>query len=896
MRRQRFDPGPAPSNYVPGLGRGASGFTTRSDIGPARSNIDLGVQKPEENTNTEYNYSDGNFDESEGYKGENLFASDPYEEDDKEADLIWESIDKRMDSRRKKARDIKLLQELSDYRQKRPKIQYEFADLKKKLSDVSESEWFKIPEIGDRSIKKNKRPEIYTPVPDNIILQTFSETKPTTTTSSGSNTSLTDLKQIGEAQKLHLKMSLNQASESVRGQTVVDSTGYLTDLNTLKVQSENEVTDIKKARLLLQNARKTNPNHPPGWIAAARLEETAGKLATARKIIMKGCETCPKSEDIWLEAARLHSNNKETAKIIFAKAVKQIPTSVKIWQNAANLEEDPIMKKKILRRGLEYVPNSVPLWKSAIELEDPKDAILMLSRAVECIPHSVEMWLALAHLESYENARIILNKARKAVPTEPSIWINASKLEEANNNSARCFDIIKLAISSLTSEGVSIDREKWLSEAELAEKSGSPATCKAIVQNTIQFGVENEDRKRTWLEDAENAIKNQCLITARAVYEYALDVFPKKESLWIRASVLEKQIGDVEQTTEVLRKAVSNCPHSETLWLMAAKEKWLQNCLDEAKDILKAAFQVNPGSEKIWLAAVKLQRETGKYEDARGLLSNAREKASTQKVWLKSVKFERLTKRFDLLKPLAETAIKMYPTCDKFYLLLAEMHQILNQQDLAIQVYKEALKQCPNSIQTWVSFAQLELKNSISRARSILENARLSNAQNPLLWFHSVRVELSNPQNSNVANSVLAKALQDCPNSGLLRALAIEMAPKNQKKTVGHDALKVCNDDPYVVLAISKMFWEQRIKKKAQVWLERATSSMDGKFGDAWAHRYKFTLLFGEEKDLKEIIESCDKSKPKHGELWAPIYKDINNVNLKPSEVMKLVAEKIDVK
>jgi pre-mRNA-processing factor 6 len=27
----------APSNYVPGLGRGATGFTTRSDIGPARA-------------------------------------------------------------------------------------------------------------------------------------------------------------------------------------------------------------------------------------------------------------------------------------------------------------------------------------------------------------------------------------------------------------------------------------------------------------------------------------------------------------------------------------------------------------------------------------------------------------------------------------------------------------------------------------------------------------------------------------------------------------------------------------------------------------------------------------------------------------------------------------------
>lgn len=41
------------------------------------------------------------------------------------------------------------------------------------------------------------------------------------------------------------------------------------------------------------------------WIASARLEEVTGKLQTARNLIMQGCEMCPKSEDVWLEAARL---------------------------------------------------------------------------------------------------------------------------------------------------------------------------------------------------------------------------------------------------------------------------------------------------------------------------------------------------------------------------------------------------------------------------------------------------------------------------------------------------------------------------------------------------------------------------------------------------------------
>uniref|UniRef100_K1P8T2 Pre-mRNA-processing factor 6 n=1 Tax=Magallana gigas TaxID=29159 RepID=K1P8T2_MAGGI len=35
---------PAPLGYVPGLGRGATGFTTRSDIGPARDIDDISIR------------------------------------------------------------------------------------------------------------------------------------------------------------------------------------------------------------------------------------------------------------------------------------------------------------------------------------------------------------------------------------------------------------------------------------------------------------------------------------------------------------------------------------------------------------------------------------------------------------------------------------------------------------------------------------------------------------------------------------------------------------------------------------------------------------------------------------------------------------------------------------
>lgn len=58
--------------------------------------------------------------------------------------------------------------------------------------------------------------------------------------------------------------------------------------------------------MLFDSLVKSNPKHAPGWIAAACVEEHAGRMVAARKLIKAGCEHCPKSEDVWLEAARLH--------------------------------------------------------------------------------------------------------------------------------------------------------------------------------------------------------------------------------------------------------------------------------------------------------------------------------------------------------------------------------------------------------------------------------------------------------------------------------------------------------------------------------------------------------------------------------------------------------------
>ena len=59
--------------------------------------------------------------------------------------------------------------------------------------------------------------------------------------------------------------------------------------------------------MLFDSLVKSNQKHASGWIVAACLEEHAGRVAAARKIVKQGYERCPKSEDGWLDAsARLH--------------------------------------------------------------------------------------------------------------------------------------------------------------------------------------------------------------------------------------------------------------------------------------------------------------------------------------------------------------------------------------------------------------------------------------------------------------------------------------------------------------------------------------------------------------------------------------------------------------
>ncbi|KAF8059568.1 hypothetical protein FPV67DRAFT_1453789 [Lyophyllum atratum] len=85
---------------------------------------------------------------------------------------------------------------------------------------------------------------------------------------------------------------------------------------------------LNRARKLFDSLVKSNSKHLPGWIAAACLEEHAGHMVAARKIIKMGCGQCPKSEDVWLEAARLHLLNIYPTQSAYEKGTVNLESSI----------------------------------------------------------------------------------------------------------------------------------------------------------------------------------------------------------------------------------------------------------------------------------------------------------------------------------------------------------------------------------------------------------------------------------------------------------------------------------------------------------------------------------------------------------------------------------------
>ena len=823
--------GQPPAGYVPGVGRGAVPIFTRSDIGdPSDPNSKI---TPTSGTRGhEYektDFSDTAFDKFYGFN-DSALADQQYTKEDQEADQIFDQVEAYMQSRKKHRKT----QEPTN---KGPVPSQILKDAKKELVKVSKEEWDQLPDPKAFGKKRGRR-QNYLPISDRVIKTAYEENKLSSGVVSGVRSTVISAK-LDNTQTGSLSLAPS-----------VDPQGYLTQMDSMRVSSVGDSADLSKIRNLIKSLIESNRNNPEAWLAASRLEEKDNNLKAAKKILEEACQQCPDSEDLWIEAARLETLSK--AKHILTKGATFIPKSVKIWMALSAKEQNPQEKEKVLRKGLEFNPDSVKLWKEVVSVCQEEQAKAYLKKAVTCCPYSVDLWLALARLEEYKNARAVLNQAFKKIPTEPKILISAARLEDTQGNTSNVEKLIDRSIRTLSKKGVPIVRKDWLKEAAYASEASNLLTAKAIVQQTLHTGLEEDQKLSTWLEDLQSLTQEGHYSCARIMVKSILEIFPKNPGVWRFAVDIEKHFGELVKETYI-----QAFERTEDFWEEALEYFSDLATLQEIYQKVLSKLHNNP---KTYLVSAKIEKRSGNLDKALELLYSGVKTLGTSSLRVKAAKYLQLQGKNHESLELLKESLELFPKVPEFYLLIGNLTNIVGTLE-ALKILEKGMLLIPESPLLYTKASKLnELQKNTLKARVLLEKAR-KQAPSKKSYLASINFELRQ-KNPKYALSLVSSALKDFPDLG--KAWALKIHHENHQKSLVTEALQYCENCPYVLLEAAKVFWKQGKLANAKEWFAKALEK-GKKVGDVWIWWYAFQKENGEPQ---KVLEEANQQVIKHGTLW----------------------------
>eukprot|EP01061_Rhynchopus_euleeides_P018464 TRINITY_DN30556_c0_g1_i1.p1 TRINITY_DN30556_c0_g1~~TRINITY_DN30556_c0_g1_i1.p1 ORF type:complete len:936 (+),score=410.95 TRINITY_DN30556_c0_g1_i1:152-2809(+) len=874
-------------------------FMTRGDLGPVSAAQQAEKKKPEVQE-----MNDAKFDHFAGYN-QSLVRGINVTSEDKEAEKIYDVVDTHMEQKKVKKRKGGS----DDVEDRLPTAREIAADLKPDLAKISLNEWENLPDpvsLRQKRRKKDDAPSMR--VPDSVILSSIRN--------QGSDTSIpgTATAVSGTQTELRagtLSMVLDAESHSVSGQAAGTRDGILTDLAHASDRA-SMFSDVKKMRMTCKAILKVRPKDEDAWVGLSRAERQSGSTEAAKDVIAQACLANPKSEEIWVEALSLCQKGSEEARMMARKATANVPKSAKLWTARYEQEADDMHKVEVLQAALEEVPTSEKLWMLCVDLqESAADAKELLSAAVENVPTSVDLWLAYVKLEpKHKQAKKILNNACKNNPTDRRIRVAAGQLEEAHQNFDTMETIMQVSVQELTPSYSK--RSEWFDSAVECERYGFPATAKAIVFAAVDLEVDVTDqqaREHTYIDDAKKHMEAKEIPIARYIYAYALQQFPDMEHFWGLAAELEQRFGTPETHAGILQEAVMHCSTSRQLWLMLAKLQWQTGKADSARAVLEQAFKHLPRDPLVWVAAAKLEAETGNTARASTLLERARSEIGVSEgaaaLWMKSAKLARQLGDRDTERELLDDGIKKFRTDEKLWLMRLQWEEwnvshtggsITDAQRKQLRLeYTSAIKAVAACVHIWIMASHIEevLCKGVVKARALLEKARTIIKGNDTLWLASIRLELRD-RNTDTAKKLLSKALQECPQSGVLWGEAISLEPAGPRKAKATDAFQKVKKNGLVSCAMARVLWSLRDIDRARKLFQHAVK-YGGDNGDIWAFYYKFEVQEGTEGTVAAVLSKCAKTAPHYGELWTKISKSTSNTTLggcrlSTEQILKMVA------
>ncbi|CCD22731.1 U4/U6-U5 snRNP complex subunit PRP6 NDAI_0A05760 [Naumovozyma dairenensis CBS 421] len=813
MERPSFLDQSPPPGYVAGVGRGATGFSTRGGKYinhklPKRLQGNITNEIPIEDTT-----------------------------DEEEAEEVFAGIEKKLTSKRMhKTSNLSTTSRdpISD-------IPHQFADLKRSLATVSEEEWLHIPEAGDttRRNKRNRMEEqqhrkTYA-APDSLISKSV------------------DLVKLTEEREKILARKLDSGFDDLKRQTDSGSVGIIDKLESLITDVSNITPtsndDIKKTRLILQSYRRSEPRKPDAWLASIKLEDNARNFRLAKNLAEEGCSNCPKSVDLWLENIRLHCADLHRCKVLVTSAIRFNPQSVALWLKGVELENEALNKYRVVRKALQEMPYSEELWKLAIKYEKDKvEGLKILERAVAFVPKSLSLWKALINIQEPAAAKVSLKKARKYLPNDADLCVLDCQLEEMSNPTLLEADLSAILhnyISHLKNNKVQLlSLKQWLEKArKLEDEEKYKLTFMTLLSVILaEYPLEECVNELKSFEPCRT--KLYCFKTLLINHQTDLNLW----NIFIEACDLLDNKDEMYTTFDGILFYGSHpsiIKKNQDLILKYGKEICRDSQDSEkALSIFNKALYILPESSKLLSAKFKLLCTLGRFDEAEILATNILEKNSVDDpegvekfhyYYASLLRYNGQNEK--AIQFLSESCLPHFPKNYKFYLQLGQIYIDTKDYKTSREIYLSGTKELPDSPLLWIYLARTDeiyLKNTI-RARSELDTAILKNPTLDILLITKAQME-SRLENYQQAELIVDQGLMKFPKSpGLwverIRLLGNKRA--SQRKTIFQDALKKTGNDHAILLEIGMSLYSESQYQASLKWFERAVRK-NPRYGDSW--------------------------------------------------------------
>ena len=836
----------------------ASGFVTRSDIGPAIAATPDPLEQVLSGEVEDLESIDA------GLLASTHFSS--YDADDAEADRIYAAVETRMQERHAKKR--KHVNTLASPMSSRS-LKTEFGDLKRSISTISAQEWADIPEVGDltaigraqrkqklvvdddsfststassSSLSRTATTERFTPAPDFLLERALSASSSSTISGMETDTTGTltspNFSVIGAVRERQLGLTIDTVSNGAMLKSGQETEAYMTGLMSMHQRSSTEVRDLTRAKQLLQSLVETYPSSISGWLSLIRLREGAGEFEEARAEAKRALVTNTRSEELWTESARLAP----TADIklqILEDALKVIPRSPRLWlrvaETAAQVANTPLeainTRLRRLKDGLLLIPDALELWRATIEASRVLDAaytnaehissetLMLLENATNALPAIPEFWIGLAELQETQQAtRMVLNKARVAAPLSHEIWIASACIEEVKyGNAVIVPTLLGRMLASLHGRGHVLSQERWLQTAIECEISKATITARKVIELTW---TSESSTKGEILEQVEHTSSRGHVATGRALLEILLrhPDHQMDEDIWIFAIRWEQRY-----VLPAANHEISSSKNGTILSGDACTENESSpggaTCLD-LDSMLARAIAAIPQSECFWLMAAKDFWKNGAVDSARSLLKQgATYCVDSEELWIAAAKIERWEREVAKARNILYQGRTALPASFRLWIKSAQLERAVGNLSQAISLLVEATesKSVEKDPRLWLMLAEtIELKTEItpcekekllSQAKKVLVDGVRLFPSSPALWMASGSFE------ERFSMPLKARAIYEHGRIALPHSDTLWMASIRFEESLGNKALaKALLAKGLQAMPTSGLLWSEAIR------------------------------------------------------------------------------------